>query len=67
MPKADDETVTRIQKMLVDEPGIVATEVLRCSRAWGYTGSRSAERLREVNDVRPSDATRRIPSEALER
>jgi len=57
-PKADDETVARVQKMLVDEPRIMATEVLRRSRAWGYTGSRSAmsalvKRLRPAPTAEP--------------
>lgn len=57
-PKADDDTVARIQKLLVDEPGMKATEVLRRSRTWGYTGSRSAmatlvKRLRPVPTAEP--------------
>ncbi|MBK7398250.1 MAG: LysR family transcriptional regulator [Myxococcales bacterium] len=34
-PKADDAILARVQKLLEDEPSIMATEVLRRARGWG--------------------------------
>lgn len=57
-PKADDDVVARVQKILTEEPRMMATEVLRRSRAWGFTGSRSAmaalvKKLRPVPVAEP--------------
>ncbi|MFO0675316.1 MAG: IS21 family transposase [Polyangiaceae bacterium] len=41
-PKASDELRDRVRALLEAEPGIMATEVRRRARAWGYTGGRSA-------------------------
>lgn len=40
--KADEALVERVQKLLVDEPGLRATEVYRRAVGWGYAGKRSA-------------------------
>jgi transposase len=40
--KADDALVERVRQLLVDEPGLRATEVYRRAVAWGYAGKRSA-------------------------
>lgn len=40
-PKADPEMVARIQVLLETEPRLPATEVLRRTREWGFTGGRS--------------------------
>lgn len=67
-PKANDSLTDRVQKLLADEPGIMATEVLRRSRAWGYTGSRSAmaalvKRLRPAPIVEPVVRFEGLPGE----
>src|SRR5690606_34669363 len=67
-PKADAALSERVQKLLVDEPGIMATEVLRRSRAWGFTGSRSAmaalvKRLRPAPVVEPVVRFEGLPGE----
>lgn len=41
-PKADDPLLARICALLELEPDIMATEVLRRARAWGYLGGKSA-------------------------
>jgi transposase len=40
--KADDTIVEQVCELLLAEPVLPATEILRRSRAWGYTGSKSA-------------------------
>lgn len=40
--KADAALIERIRVLLVSEPGVMATEVHRRAREWGYAGSRSA-------------------------
>ena len=40
-PKADASMVQRIRTLLESEPRLPATEVLRRSRDWGFTGGRS--------------------------
>ena len=40
--KADPDLRARVLALLKEEPGILATEVLRRSRDWGYEGSKSA-------------------------
>lgn len=52
-PKADDAILARVQKLLEDEPSIMATEVLRRARGWGYAGGRSAM-AKLVKRLRPS-------------
>lgn len=67
-PIADDALSHRVRKLLEDEPGIMATEVLRRSRAWGYRGSRSAmsalvKRLRPKPIVEPVVRFEGLPGE----
>jgi len=40
--KADGALVARVWQLLVDEPGLRATEVYRRAVAWGSAGKRSA-------------------------
>ncbi len=40
--KADQDVRTKVLTLLEEEPGILATEILRRSREWGYEGSKSA-------------------------
>jgi transposase len=51
--KADDKVRAKVLELLVSEPRILATEVLRRSRAWGYKGSRSAMSAL-VKELRPA-------------
>ncbi len=51
--KADADVRGKILKLLEDEPAILATEVLRRSREWGYEGSRSAMSAL-VKELRPA-------------
>jgi len=55
--KADDGLIVRVQQLLVDEPGIRATEVYRRAVGWGYTGKRSAmsELVRRLRPKRAPD------------
>ena len=41
-PKADDDIREKVRQLLGEESAIMATEVLRRSRKWGYSGGRSA-------------------------
>lgn len=66
--KAKDDVVELIRAALDDEPGMMATEVLRRSRAWGYEGSRSAmsalvKRLRPAPKVEPVVRFEGLPGE----
>lgn len=51
--KADTGVRDKVLKLLEEEPKILATEVLRRSRAWGYQGSRSAMSAL-VKELRPA-------------
>lgn len=51
-PKADEGIRKKVEELLKQEPQIMATEVLRRSRAWGYTGQRSAMSVL-VKQLRP--------------
>ena len=67
-PKADDEIHTKVEELLRSEPKIMATEVLRRSRAWGYAGSKSAmsvlvKRLRPVPTREPVVRFEGLPGE----
>jgi transposase len=57
-PKADEAIVERVRALLEEDAGMMATEVLRRSRDWGYSGSKSAmsalvKRLRPVPRTEP--------------
>lgn len=56
-PKATDDLVERVRVLLESEPRILATEVLRRARSWGYTGSRSAmsELVRRIRPTPKSE------------
>lgn len=41
-PKADDALVERVRALLAEDGDMMATEVLRRAREWGYTGGKSA-------------------------
>lgn len=51
--KADTDTRAKVLALLLAEPKILATEVLRRSREWGYDGSKSAMSVL-VKDLRPA-------------
>ncbi|PJB35496.1 MAG: hypothetical protein CO108_25600, partial [Deltaproteobacteria bacterium CG_4_9_14_3_um_filter_63_12] len=53
--KADETVRERVLLLLKDEPSIMATEVFRRARDWGYKGSRSAMSVL-VKQVRPLPA-----------
>jgi transposase len=55
--KADGALTERVQQLLVDEPGIRATEVYRRAVGWGFTGKRSAmsELVRRLRPARKPD------------
>jgi transposase len=55
-PLADEALRGRVRKALEDEPAILATEVLRRARAWGFRGSRSAMSAL-VKKLRPKPVT----------
>lgn len=67
-PKADAALHAQIQALLEQEPHLQATEVLRRSRAWGYTGSKSAmsvlvSRLRPLPRQEPIVRFEGLPGE----
>lgn len=51
--KASLEVRDKVRELLEEEPALLATEVLRRSRAWGYEGSKSAM-SQLVRELRPS-------------
>jgi transposase len=53
--KADEDTRAKVLALLEAEPRILATEVLRRSREWGYEGSKSAMSA-IVKALRPAPA-----------
>jgi transposase len=66
--KADGEVVERVRSLLLEEPRILATEVLRRSREWGYAGSKSAmsvlvKRLRPEPTIEPIVRFEGLPGE----
>lgn len=70
-PKADEGITEQVCKLLLDEPNLPATEVLRRSRAWGYTGSRSAmsalvKRLRPPPEAEPLVRFEGLPGEYVQ-
>ncbi|MDI7269673.1 MAG: IS21 family transposase [Myxococcota bacterium] len=52
-PKADEAVVEAVRRLLEEDPKMLATEVLRRSRAWGYDGGKSAMSVL-VKHLRPS-------------
>lgn len=57
-PKADEAIVEQVRALLRENGSMLATEILRRSRAWGYTGSKSAmsslvKRFRPLPKVEP--------------
>ncbi len=57
-PKADEDVTALVVALLKEEPRMMATEVLRRSRAWGFSGGRSAmaalvKKLRPLPTVEP--------------
>lgn len=67
-PKADEALLQRLRKVLEDEPGVMATELLRRARGWGYTGGKSAmselvKRLRPAPSVEPVVRFEGLPGE----
>lgn len=52
-PKADPAVVEQVRALLAEDGSMLATEVLRRSRAWGYTGGKSAMSAL-VKQLRPS-------------
>lgn len=67
-PKADEATIARVRKLLEDDPGMLATEVLRRARSWGYTGGKSAmsvlvKQLRPIPKLEPLVRFEGLPGE----
>ena len=66
--KATEDVIAKISELVTAEPKIMAMEVLRRSRAWGYTGSRSAmsalvKRLRPAPKKEPVVRFEGLPGE----
>lgn len=66
--KADDAVLARVQALLEEQPCMMATEVLRRARGWGYTGGRSAmaklvKRLRPAPFAEPVISFDGLPGE----